>query len=98
MAEPDRIVFRHKEVVEALLRREGIKQGIWGLFIRFGIGGINVGPTRDELNPAAVVPVLEIGLQKFEEVNNMSVDAATLSVSISKPSKAKRSQSKKPAG
>jgi hypothetical protein len=30
----------------------------------------------NEMRPAAIVPVMEIGLQKMEEENNLSVDAA----------------------
>jgi len=36
----------------------------------------NVGPSEAALMPAAIIPVLEIGLQKFEKVTNLSVDAA----------------------
>jgi hypothetical protein len=37
---------------------------------------LTVGPTDTELQPAAIIPVLEIGLQKFEKETNISVDAA----------------------
>ncbi len=76
MAEPTQIVFKHKEVVEALLKKQDIHEGIWGLFLRFGIQGLNIGMSADDLMPAAVVPVLEIGLQRFPEENNIAVDAA----------------------
>jgi hypothetical protein len=76
MAETSQIIFSHKEVVEALIKQEGIHEGIWGLWIKFGIQGANVGAGPTNLVPAAIVPVLEIGLQKFEEVTNLSVDAA----------------------
>ncbi len=66
----------HKKVVEALLRFHNIHEGIWGLFIRFGIGASNVGENEQQLLPAAIVPVVEIGLQKFERETNVSVDAA----------------------
>ncbi len=76
MAEPSQIVFTHKEVVEALVKKYGLHEGIWGLWIKFGIKGINVGETDADLKPAAIIPILEIGLQKFEKENNISVDAA----------------------
>jgi hypothetical protein len=76
MAEP-RVSFTYKEVVEALVRKQGIHDGIWGLYIRFGINAANVGADPNaELAPAAIIPVLEIGLQKFDVVNNLSIDAA----------------------
>ena len=76
MAEPTQIAFNHKEVVEALLRKENIHEGIWGIFIKFGITGANIGATPTDIMPAAIVPVLQIGLQKFDEENNIAVDAA----------------------
>jgi len=76
MPEATQIVFKHKELAEVLVKAQGIHEGIWGLFLRFGIGGANVGPSETEMNPTAVVPVLEIGLQKFEKETNLSVDAA----------------------
>jgi hypothetical protein len=76
MADTAQIVFSHKEVVEALLKQEGIHAGIWGLFVKFGIGGANVGENAGSVNPAAIVPILELGLQRFQEETNISVDAA----------------------
>lgn len=76
MAEDLLIGFTHREVAEALVLRHGIREGIWGLFIEFGIGAINFGPNQEDILPAAVVPVLKIGLQRFSELNNLSVDAA----------------------
>jgi len=76
MAESTQIVFSYKEVAEALLKTQDIHEGIWGLFIKFGISAANVGATPDTVSPAAIVPILQIGLQKFETENNLSVDAA----------------------
>lgn len=76
MPEATQIVFKHKELAEVLIKAQNIHDGIWGLFIRFGIGAMNIGPSDADLQPAAIVPVLEIGLQKFEKETNLSVDAA----------------------
>jgi hypothetical protein len=76
MAKTSQIIFSHKEVVEALIKQHGIHEGIWGLWVKFGIQGANVGVGSTNLVPAAIVPVLEIGLQRFGEVNNLSLDAA----------------------
>jgi hypothetical protein len=75
MAEATQIVFKHKELAEILVKAQGIHEGIWGLFLRFGIAASNVGASEADLQPAAIVPVLEIGLQKFEKETNLSVDA-----------------------
>jgi hypothetical protein len=76
MAEPSVIVFSHKELVATLVKAQGLHEGIWGLYLRFGIKGANIGNAPSDIMPAAVIPVLEVGLQRFEQVNNISVDAA----------------------
>jgi hypothetical protein len=76
MAEATQISFKHAEIVELMLKKQEIHEGIWGLFIKFGMGASNVGPTETDLNPAALIAVLEIGLQKFEKESNIAVDAA----------------------
>src|SRR5690348_12115994 len=76
MAEASQIIFSYKEVAEALVKKHGLHEGIWGLFFKFGMNASNIGPNEDELKPAAILAILEIGLQKFEKENNISVDAA----------------------
>jgi hypothetical protein len=78
MAETTTWSFSHKEVVEALIKRQGLHKGIWGLMLKFGVQGANMSFGPSNLVPAAIVPVVEIGLQKFDEVNSLSVDAAVV--------------------
>ena len=76
MPEPTQLKFSHKEVATALIKANKIHEGIWGVLVNFGLRGMNVGGSDDDLQPSAIVPVLSIGLQQFEKVNNLSVDAA----------------------
>lgn len=76
MGEPTQITFKHAEIVELLLKKHGIHEGIWGLFVKFGLNASNVGPTEAEVMPAAIIAVLEIGLQKFDKESNIALDAA----------------------
>jgi hypothetical protein len=76
MPETSQIVFSFKEVVTALVKEHDIHEGIWGLFVRFGLQASNIGETERDVRPAAIIPVVEIGLQKFEKENNISVDAS----------------------
>lgn len=78
MAEPTQFLFTYKEVVTALLKQQGIHEGIWSLAVSFGIGAINAGPNAEQLSPAAVVPLLAVGIQKSAELNNLSVDASVV--------------------
>ncbi|MCJ7487934.1 MAG: hypothetical protein MUQ25_17450 [Candidatus Aminicenantes bacterium] len=82
MSEIKTIEFSHKEVAEALVRFNNIHEGLWGISIRFGIQGANIGTSPGgDLTPAAIVPILNIGLQRFEKPNNLTVDAAIINPS-----------------
>lgn len=76
MAEPSQITFSFKEVAEALVKKHRIHEGIWGLYVKFGINAANIGATATELRPAAIIPILELGLQKFDQESNLTVDAS----------------------
>ena len=76
MSEITNISFSYKEVVTALVKQQGIHEGYWQLFVRFGLNAVNVGGNDDELRPTAIIPILEIGLSKAEKETNISVDAA----------------------
>jgi len=70
------ITFTHKEMVELLVKAKGLHEGIWGLYVEFGLGAVNIGPNDDEVNPAAFVTIGKIGLQRFTKESSLSVDAA----------------------
>jgi hypothetical protein len=76
MPETSQIAFSFHEIVTALIKTNNIHEGIWGLFVRFGIGAANIGQTETELQPAAIIPILQIGLQRMEKESNLAVDAA----------------------
>jgi hypothetical protein len=76
MAEPTQILFTYKEVVTALLKQQAINEGIWSLAVSYGIAAINAGPNQEQLSPAAIVPLVGIGIQKATEITNLSVDAS----------------------
>jgi hypothetical protein len=95
MAEPvQELNFSHKEVVEALIKQQGLHEGLWMLSIRFGIGAINVHPPegeKGEIAPAAIVPIVGIGLRKVNTLNPLALDAAQINPTP-KLSRFKRSQ------
>jgi hypothetical protein len=78
MAEAARYVYSYKEIAEALVKQQGIHEGLWGIYMEFGIAGANIspGPSEDQLVPAAIVPILKVGLQRFEKPSALTVDAA----------------------
>lgn len=72
--------FSHKEVVEALIKQQGLHEGIWMLAIQFGIGGANIQDPDKKTDPipAAIVPVVSIGLHKKPSINPLALDASVV--------------------
>jgi hypothetical protein len=74
------ITFSFTEVTKAMIIKQGIHEGFWGIYFEFGILGANVGvgPTPDtqQISPAAIVPINKIGIQRFEKPNSLTIDAA----------------------
>lgn len=71
--------FEFKELAEMMVKKANLHTGIWAISVQFALAGANVStapsPSKD-FNPAAIVPILKIGLQKVQEETNLSVDAA----------------------
>ncbi|MBA7569398.1 hypothetical protein ES708_11137 [subsurface metagenome] len=79
MPEATNIEFDYKEIAEALIRYTDIHEGLWGIAIKFGLQGANIGTgSGSDLMPAAIVPVLKLGLQRFDEPSNLTVDASEI--------------------
>lgn len=77
MPETRNIEFDYKEIAEALIIYSGLHEGLWGVVLKFGIQGANIGAGQGkDLIPAAIIPVLKIGLQRFDKPNNLTVDAS----------------------
>ena len=77
MAQINQFVFSYKEIAEALVKQQDIHEGLWGVYLEFGIAAANINAAPEaDVTPAAIVPVQRMGLQRFEEANNLTVDAA----------------------
>lgn len=85
MADSQNVMFDHKTVVEALIKHQGLHEGLWSLAIEFGLGAATAGGEPETLYPTAMVPVFRIGLNRAEKLNNLTVDAAK--ANPAKPSK-----------
>ena len=74
---PDVRVFKFRKLAEILVREAGVQEGNWGLHVRFALTAANLtNPEDGETTPAAIVPLVEIGIQSFETPNGLTVDAA----------------------
>ena len=76
MAEAQTYTFTYKEIAEALVKKQAIHEGLWGIYMEFGITGGNVGPSDENMLPAAIVPVVKVGIQRFDKPSSLTVDAA----------------------
>ena len=101
MAEATQFMFKHEEVVAALIKAQGIHEGIWMLSVTFGFAAANIGSgdSRTDLNPSAVVPVTGIGIRligsEHENSNsNLAVDAAKVNPAADKSAKPTRPMQK----
>lgn len=80
MAEVDQYTFPYSEIVEALVRKQGLHEGVWQLRIEFGLSAANIKQVEGskDATPSAIIPVVKIGIQRGNELNNLSVDAAVV--------------------
>jgi len=76
MGESTQIIFKFSEIAEELVRKQGIHQGHWGICVKFAIAATNSPGPTGELLPTAIVPIFEMGIQKFDEPNSLTVDAS----------------------
>jgi hypothetical protein len=98
VAEAKVFTFTYQELAEMMVRKLGLSEGLWGVFVRFGLQAANVGPGPEDLRPAAILPVLEIGLQRLDDPSNLAVDAAEVTTNgpASRKSKTRASMDFRP--
>ena len=71
----------HREVTLALIKSQNLHEGIWQLYIEFGIGAGNMPISeKDQENlklcPTAIVPIKMIGLLKVDKEGPLALDAS----------------------
>ena len=75
MPEADRLLFDLKELAAVLVKSQDIREGLWGIYVEFGLAAANVPTAPGQITPAAINFVQKIGIQKFPEPNSLTVDA-----------------------
>ncbi len=80
MPEVQQFTFSYKEIATALIKQQGIHEGLWGLYVEFVItaGNVSTTPNSNDVLPAAIIPIQRLGLQRFDAENNLTVDAAVV--------------------
>ena len=88
MSEVSSFDFSHKEVVTALLKSAEIHEGIWMLAAKLGLAGVNIQlPDSSNINPAAVVSIYNLRIERTTELNSLSVDASVVNPLKKQPKK-----------
>jgi hypothetical protein len=77
MPESKNYIFSHTELAEMMIKKMGLHEGLWGIYLEFNQLGANV-PLSDgkSFSPAAITIIKSIGIQRFDTPNNLTVDAA----------------------
>jgi hypothetical protein len=88
MAETKVYTFDHKEVATALIKYQDIHEGLWHIYIEFGIQGANIATGSDgqTLIPAAIIPITKIGIQRSAKETSLTVDASAVNPQKTAPS------------
>ncbi len=78
MGEIDQYTFSFKEIAEALVKQQGLHEGLWAIRVEYGLTAANIGTVEGskDATPAAIVPIIKLGIQRGSEDNNLTVDAA----------------------
>jgi hypothetical protein len=94
MAEAIQYMFDHREVVELLVKQQGLHEGEWMLSLELVQAAATVpGPDGKSIFPAALSMVQRIGLKKHDGApSNLTVNAAEVNPL---PSAAKRGTEQK---
>jgi len=84
MAQADRYTVTFAEIATTLVKNLGLHEGHWGIYVEFGLQATNIRTEApDTMMPAAVIPIVKLGLQRFPEPNPISVDAAEVNPKLS---------------
>ena len=74
---PRMLRLSHQQVATALIKEYHVHEGRWRLYLGFGtVGGLNAN-INGRQHPAAIIPVVEMGLMRDEDpASTLTVDAA----------------------
>jgi hypothetical protein len=87
MAEATQYLFSFKELASLMVKKQDLHEGLWAIYVKFGISAANVSLGGGDLMPTAMIPILEIGIQKQDQPSSLTVDAAEVNPSSKKAKK-----------
>jgi hypothetical protein len=81
MGEAALFKFELSQVATALIKAQGLKEGIWYVGFEFGFGAANAGPSLTEIKPSMIMSINNLTLVRLKEgepVPSFAVDAAQI--------------------
>jgi len=94
MAEPSVYSFDLKELAIALIKQQGLHEGIWMAALEFNLGAGMISTSPGEVRPGALIQVNKIQLIRQSDANpppHLAVDATEVNLA---PSQAKPPRSR----
>jgi hypothetical protein len=76
MPEATQYIYPFKELAEMMIKKQDLHEGLWAIYVKFGIQAANIGFGGEDYMPTAMVPILEIGIQKQDKPSSLTVNAA----------------------
>jgi hypothetical protein len=71
--------FDLSELAEMLLKKQGIKEGLWSLGAQFSLAAANAGPDPSKVMPSMIVSLDKLRLSRTEDASApLTFDAAKL--------------------
>ncbi|HJZ83423.1 MAG TPA: hypothetical protein VKD91_23845 [Pyrinomonadaceae bacterium] len=89
MADASQYTIPYRELAEVMIKYLDIHEGFWSVFFKFGINGVNLSLNDSPFVPSAIVPILQVGINREAEMTPLTVDAAQVN-----PAKGASKQSK----
>jgi hypothetical protein len=88
MAEINQIFFNNSEIVEILLKHQGIHEGTWSLAFQLGFsaGAFPISPA--EATPGGAVLIQQVGLQRTQPIQPGQVSVTSVDAAKVNPAKA----------
>lgn len=93
MVDQEQFFFDHQEVVEELIRKQGIHKGLWMISYELGQVATNVNVLdegKTTLTPSGMVLINRVGIRRVSEPNDLTVDAAETNPDTAPPSRKRR--------
>ena len=78
MAEVAHYTVTFKELVELIVKKLDLHEGIWELRSGWALGPANMGPTPDQVFPGVAVAMTQIGIHRVAKETSLAVDAAKI--------------------